>query len=257
MSRLTGKNGLVVLASGLVVLAFGFPRAGQASILEEMMGELRLRAPVCSAPFVAFDSAPFGSFHLVPEGAGGTVSFTVGGDSLTATEIATNRVRRVDPLSGRPIEATAPPEASCPTGIEADCWVPGEPTAINANAFDAMCAPTKGYATLDDEACAFTIYNSQNLWLPTSPLSPTIAVTFGVVISGQDPDAAFPVQSTGGAAFLGLAPYGPDAQDQVRATTDGHPFAGGARTPLAPLVVDPNDGPAAVPSSPNGGSRRL
>ena len=131
MIRLIRENQLVVLTWmwGLVLLAFGFPRAGQGSILEEMAGELRLRAPVCGAPFLAFQAAPFGSFHLVPEGAGGggpgTVSFTVPGGTLTATKVASNGVRGVDPSTGRPIEGGAPPGASCTTGLEPDCWVQG------------------------------------------------------------------------------------------------------------------------------------
>ena len=227
MSHWIGNSQSFVLASVLVVLALGFPHVGQASVLEEIAGELRIHASAeCEVMFDSLDAAPFGGFHLDPgdPGAGrpAIVSLSIPGGALTAEWVRDNGARGVDPSTGRPIV----------------------PPTINANAFDAICAHSKGSSPFVTDACGLEIFNSQNHVDPTSPLSPTLAVLFATLFSGQDPDAASPI--AGGAFFLFLAGYGPAAQAQVRTmTADNNGLPNGARTPLVPLVVDPNDGPAA------------
>ena len=227
MSRWIGSGCFFILAFVFVVLPLGFPRVGQASMLEEMAGELRLHAPAeCEVLFDSLDAAAFGE---LPPGSGRSrrglpaiVSLSIPGGTLAAAWVRDNGTRGVDPSTGRPLV----------------------PSTINANAFDAICAQSKGSNTLDLTACNLDVFNSQNLVIPTNSLSPTLAVLFGTLFSGQDPDAIAPI--TGGGLFLALAGYGPEAQVQVRTMTAGNNgLPAGARTPLVPLVVDPNDGPVA------------
>jgi hypothetical protein len=228
MSRWIGETRVLTLASALVVLTAGFPRTGQTSILEQMTGELRLHAPAeCGRWYDDLEDASFGRFFLdqgEPGGGSGTVSFSTSDGTLTAEWVRTNAVRGVDPSTGRPVV----------------------PSTINANAFDAICENARGPTSLDPNVCDLSLFNSQNPVIPTDPLSPTIAVAGGDIMSGQDPDAAFPLPTAGGGLFLGLAAYGPAAQALMRSATAGHNgLPNGARTPLVSLVVGPNDGPAA------------
>ncbi len=154
--------------------------------------------------------------------------------------------RNVDPLSGRPRHTMS--TGPCRTGKEASCLKPSNALtqhSVNQQNFHFICATSIGFNALDTAACGQTVYNSQNLADTTNPLSPTVAVAVGLGLSGQDPNAAFGV--TGGAIFLALAGYGPDAQNQVRAMTAGNTlpdfYPNGVVTPLVPLVVNPNDGP--------------
>ncbi len=80
----------------------------------------------------------------------------------------------------------------------------------------------------------------------STSLSPTVAVAVGAIVSGQDPNALFGI--TGGGLFLELAEYGrraaqAEVQPRRRPATRSRPAS---VTPLVSLVVDPNDGPAAV-----------
>jgi hypothetical protein len=166
--------------------------------------------------------------------------------------------RNVDPLSGRPRYGMA--TGPCRTGKEASCLTEKNSLthhSANQQSFHYICANTIGFSNLDPTTCGQTILNSQNAATgedgnvfgpPLDPnFSPTLAVFFGGMISGQDPDASFFLPTTGGWFLLSAGDYGPDAQAQVRAITAGYNgFPNGARTPLVPLVQDPNDGPAAV-----------
>jgi hypothetical protein len=165
--------------------------------------------------------------------------------------------RNVDPLSGRPRYGMA--TGPCRTGKEASCLTEKNSLthhSANQQSFHYICANTIGFSNLDPTTCGQTILNSQNAATgedgnvfgpPLDPnFSPTLAVFFGGMISGQDPDASFFLPTTGGWFLLSAGDYGPDAQAQVRAITAGYNgFPNGARTPLVPLVLDPNDGPAA------------
>ncbi len=256
MSRFTGEIRLVVLAWVVAVLALGFSSAGQASILEEMEGEVRLvELSTCGQPFLELAPTPSGDFHVYPGmggggGGPGSISLSVGPDSLTASGVRSNEVRRVDPTSGRPIEGGASPEAGCPTGLEPECWREEDPTVINTNAFDAVCATTRGLTSLDPEACGQDVYNSQLIADPTAPASPTLAQSLALLMSGQDPNAESLI--AGGGLFLALAEpvagWNDSTTAAMQAMTDGNPWLGGYQTPLVPLVVNPHDGPAPSPS---------
>ena len=54
------------------------------------------------------------------------------------------RAWRFDPASGRPLRADAAPDATCPTGAEPDCWLPGDVTPGDLAAFDALCTARAG-----------------------------------------------------------------------------------------------------------------
>jgi hypothetical protein len=256
-----GRNRSVAAVSLLAGLTLGLPLATQASILEEMSGELRLHAPEeeCALLFDSLETTTFGQFHVLPEGAGGgppgSVSFSVGGDSLTATWVGDNGARGVDPSTGRPVHGDAPPGVSCTTGTEPDCWSPGDPTAINTNAFDVICALTKGFSGLDPDACGLDIFNSVVPSDPVSPLAPRVMVALTNILAGQ------PFVITGGAAVLeglgGFTPTTLNALNEMRAsglpihTYTSAYFGPGTPTPLVPLSIDPNDGlPADLTGTP-------
>jgi len=158
--------------------------------------------------------------------------------------------RNVDPLSGRPRwgMTTGP----CRTGKEASCLTAKNALthhSVNQQNFHFICATSIGFNSLDTTACGQTVYNSQNPALAGGNIntnSPTIAVAVGAGLSGQDPNGNAPI--TGGGLFGALAGTAglPASQAQVRAMTAGNPFPGGVNTPLVPLVMDPNDGPAAT-----------
>jgi len=155
--------------------------------------------------------------------------------------------RNVDPLSGRPRwgMSTGP----CRTGKEASCLTAQNALthhSVNEMEYHFICATSIGFLDLDTTSCGQSIYNSQNPALVGGDVntnSPTIAVALSAGYSGQDPNANAPI--TGGGLYLALAAYGPSSQAQVRAMTAGNPFPAGVNTPLVPLVMDPNDGPAA------------
>jgi hypothetical protein len=153
--------------------------------------------------------------------------------------------RNVDPLSGRPRHTmnTGP----CRTGKEASCLKPENALthhSVNQQAFHFVCANTIGFSNLDPNVCAITVLGSQNPAVPDEPQSPTLALFFSTMLSGQDPDATFPAPVTAGALLLEAAEYGPQEQAQIRKLTAGNNgFPNGARTPMVPLVVDPSDGP--------------
>ena len=77
--------------------------------------------------------------------------------------------RRVDPDSGRPLAALAPPDARCETGAERWCLRPGASGENNALAhspqnrqiYDVICASSVAFFTLDPSVCALTITNSR------------------------------------------------------------------------------------------------
>jgi hypothetical protein len=154
--------------------------------------------------------------------------------------------RNVDPITGRPrIGMSTGP---CRTGREAACLT--EKNALTHHSvaqqyFNIICATTIGFSELDRSACGQTIFNSQALAAPElAPLSPTVTVAFGEVLSGQDPNALFGV--TGGALFISLTELTPGAQSQIMAATRGNTlpnlYPDGVVTPLVPLVADPSDG---------------
>jgi hypothetical protein len=155
--------------------------------------------------------------------------------------------RNVDPISGRPRWGME--TGSCKNGTEAACLTADNSLthhSVNQTQFHFVCATSIGFISLDSTACGQTIFNSQNPAIAGGDItssSPTVAVALGAGVSGQDPNAGAPV--TGGGLFLALAAYGPEAQAQVRAATAGNPFPTGRRTPLVPLVLDPNDGDQA------------
>jgi hypothetical protein len=244
MIRLIGKKRLVVLAWVLPVVAFGFPRAGQASILEEMAGELRLQPEAeCTLLYDTRDATPFGRFHLDPgdpgSGRPGTVSLDVPGGTLTAEWVRDNGAREVDPSTG----------------------VPVEPTPLNDNGFDAICALTKGFTPLDPTACGQDIFNSQQSSDPNdppNPLLPLIMIALTNIVSGQ------PNPVIGGATVLqGLGGFTQTTIDEILAFEAAHPetsflirwfdqlppYGFGPHTPtvLVPLSADPNDGLPLLP----------
>ena len=100
--------------------------------------------------------------------------------------------RNVDPISGRPRKGMS--TGPCRTGKEASCLTAENALthhSVNQQGFLFICATTIGFSDLDPTACGQTLFNSQNLADRPTPLSPTLAVTFGVLASGQDPDARF------------------------------------------------------------------
>ena len=207
----------------LALTLLGFVTASTAA---PITGELRVHQRAeCGGLFDSLEPAAFGSFDVDPEvGGPGSVSFNVSGGTLTAEWVRDNGVREVDSSTGQPVE----------------------PSPINANAFEGFCALTRGFNSLDPAACGLDLWNSQNPAMAGGdPISnsPTIAVAFASVQSGQGPNGASPI--TGGGLFFSLAGLTTAAQDQLRSATADKPFPAGARTPLVSLVVDPNDGPAA------------
>jgi hypothetical protein len=155
--------------------------------------------------------------------------------------------RNVDPTTGRPRWGMS--TGSCRTGREPSCLT--EETALtrhslNQQLFHMICATSIGFSNLDPSACGQTVFTSQNPALVGGDIessSPTVAVAVGAILSGQDPNALAPV--TGGGLFVALANLDAAAQAEVRGATAGNPNPAGNSTPLASLVVDPNDGPFA------------
>jgi len=100
-------------------------------------------------------SAAGDDFRLEP----GSVDLGFYDGELVATAERVNEARRVDPASGRPLRADAPAGATCATGVEPDCWAPGDPLAQNTSLFAALCA-WHGGLTLDGPSrCGPPLFN--------------------------------------------------------------------------------------------------
>lgn len=145
----------------------------------------------------------------------GNASFTAPDGTLTASPRAVRKPRRIDLSTGRPLAFDAPAEASCATGAEPDCLVPGTTWPANRAAFDALCATTRGFSGLDPDACALDVFGSQRLPIPGA----SVAQILGQFLAGSPNAIALAVNS----AFLG-------------------PAASLSRIPLVALSIDPGDG---------------
>ncbi|NNL68251.1 MAG: hypothetical protein HKP30_18525, partial [Myxococcales bacterium] len=120
--------------------------------------------------------------------------------------------RRVDPESGRPIAALAPPDARCTTGAEPDCLRGGltgannafDHTSLNRQLYDVICASSVGFFDLDPSVCALTITNSTQFLLdPVGGLLITVA-TVGQTISATAGGNGGAAGLIGGGALVGL-----------------------------------------------------
>jgi len=133
--------------------------------------------------------AEVGTFSLSSAGGGdlreapGTlvIDTPTGGLVAVAAPMPRYGVRRLDPVSGRPLRADAAIDATCPSGIEPACWLPpDDPLAQSLTVFDALCDATRGYSGLDRSACVLTIGTSQASYGGVS-----LAQINGVVVSGS------------------------------------------------------------------------
>ena len=143
------------------------------------------------------------------------LSFTTPDGTLEASARAVFEPRRVDTSTGRPLRPGAPAGATCATGAEPDCLVPGDAPAANRAAFDAICSTTRGFSGLDLAACELDLFRSQVTPIP----GVTVAMLWGQLLAGS----ASAINLTASPAFLG-------------------PTAPLQRAPFVSLSIDPGDG---------------
>jgi hypothetical protein len=144
--------------------------------------------------------------------------------ALHGSAIRVNEVRRVDPVSGRPLVADAPLGATCPTGLETFCWTAGAPIAGNSAVFEAFDGFSQGFTGLDLAAGTLSIFNSPNNAVTGTPFPP------GQELSST---ALFYIPAMLGNAIVGNLV----ANSLIQAG-----FAGGAPVPFVPLNTDFCDG---------------
>jgi hypothetical protein len=144
--------------------------------------------------------------------------------ALQGSAIRVNEVRRVDPMSGRPLVADAPLGATCPTGLETFCWTAGAPIAGNSAVFEAFDGFSQGFTGLDLAAGTLSIFNSPNSAVTGTPFPP-----------GQELSltALFYIPAMLGNAIVGNLV----ANSLIQAG-----FARGAPVPFVPLNTDFCDG---------------
>lgn len=164
----------------------GRASAAGDDLLQTLDGEVHPAGLLFATPFAPVGLQAIGSFSFASASADdfrvtpGTVEVQVLAGDLEASATRTNGARRVDPASGRPLRGDAAADATCSTGAEPDCWIPGDPRAQNAALFDAICAWNRGFTTLDSDACALDIFNSQAV---ANGLK--IADVFGIMLTGD------------------------------------------------------------------------
>jgi len=163
---------------------------------------------------------------------------------LSATFEAGAGPRRLDPASGRPLAEGAPDGASCATGAEPDCQLPGQAPAANEALFDLLCASTRGTSPLDPAACALDVFGSEEDLIVRFTFAGTVAQLLSAVMAGgpqaigvlTDPTLAGP----GGR--IPVVSLSLDAADVAKngAVASGGPsgfFAPGALNPAADFAL--------------------
>jgi hypothetical protein len=95
-------------------------------------------------------------------------------------------VRRVDLSSGRPLRGDAPAGAACATGVEPDCWAPGDPLAQSSTFYDALCAWRRGLVLEEVSGCGSPFYDEGTGGV--AGLTPEEIV--GAILTG-DPDGVY------------------------------------------------------------------
>ncbi|MDJ0785794.1 MAG: hypothetical protein QNK05_03235 [Myxococcota bacterium] len=171
--------------------------------------------------------------------------------------------RNVDPLTGRPRERTElRNQGRCRSGFEDACLRPDEALekhSLNQQLFAVVCAGSVGFSTLDLTSCGQSVFNSRAL-----AAGFPIAEAFGAALAGQTGNVTGTVfHALAGLTANGFAALG--GPDGIQGTPDdifpfmaagfnigiglppGAPACGGAclPTPLVPLSIDPQDGPAS------------
>ncbi|MDJ0789964.1 MAG: hypothetical protein QNK05_24470, partial [Myxococcota bacterium] len=183
-----------------------------------------------------------------------------------------NYSRNVDPITGRPRERTElRNQGRCRSGFEDACLRPDEALekhSLNQQIYAMICASSISFSNLDLTSCAQSVFNSR---VVTQGFA--IAEALGVIIAGQgqvvggaqvggllggafDPSTSTAyLQALGGPdGFQGTpddpfpfmqAAFGPGVLGIPSCFVVGSPGGNCIPTPLVPLSIDPNDGPAS------------